>query len=70
VIARGHARQPHHRGRARRSCARRARGVRLEGPLARIKSDALGIKTEDFENQKVDADRLYTGYFEVTVPRR
>ncbi len=29
---------------------------------ARIKADALGIKTEDFTNQKVDADRLYTGY--------
>ena len=28
---------------------------------ARIKSDALGIVTEDFENQKVDADRLYYG---------
>lgn len=28
---------------------------------ARIKSDSLGIGTEDFENQKVDADRLYTG---------
>jgi len=35
---------------------------------ARIKSDALGIRTEDFENQKVDADRLYTGYVELTVP--
>jgi PhoH-like ATPase len=32
---------------------------------ARIKSDALGIKTEDFENQKVDADRLYSGYIAV-----
>mgnify|MGYP001417495330 CR=1 FL=1 len=29
---------------------------------ARIKSDSLGIITEDFENQKVDADRLYMGY--------
>jgi len=29
---------------------------------ARIKADALGIKTEDFTNQKVDADKLYTGY--------
>jgi PhoH-like ATPase len=28
----------------------------------RIKSDALGIRTEDFENQKVDADHLYSGY--------
>ncbi|MAY75507.1 MAG: phosphate starvation-inducible protein PhoH [Phycisphaerae bacterium] len=35
---------------------------------ARIKSDALGIKTEDFENQKVDADRLYDGYRDATVP--
>jgi PhoH-like ATPase len=32
---------------------------------ARIKSDALGIKTEDFTNQKVDADKLYTGYHTV-----
>ncbi|MFI4898852.1 MAG: PhoH family protein [Phycisphaerales bacterium JB059] len=36
---------------------------------ARIKSDALGIRTEDFENQKVDADRLYTGYIEIVAPR-
>ena len=36
---------------------------------ARIKSDALGIRTEDFENQKVDADRLYTGYRELNAPR-
>ncbi len=35
---------------------------------ARIKSDALGIETQDFEAQKVDADRLYTGYVELTVP--
>lgn len=35
---------------------------------ARIKSDALGIHTEDFENQKVDADRLYVGYTTVDVP--
>src|SRR4051812_24042300 len=34
---------------------------------ARIKSDALGIPTEDFEAQKVDFDRLYTGYRELTV---
>jgi PhoH-like ATPase len=31
----------------------------------RIKSDALGIKTEDFEAQKVDFERLYTGWREV-----
>ena len=35
---------------------------------ARIKSDALGIRTEDFENQKVDAERLYTGFLTATVP--
>ncbi|MDX2016234.1 MAG: PhoH family protein [Planctomycetota bacterium] len=35
---------------------------------ARIKSDALGIRTEDFENQKVDADRLYTGQITRNVP--
>ncbi len=29
---------------------------------ARIKADSLGVNTEDFQNQKVDADRLYTGY--------
>src|SRR5689334_2398574 len=29
---------------------------------ARIKSDALGITTQDFENQKVDADKLYIGF--------
>src|SRR5688572_10052161 len=34
---------------------------------ARIKSDALGLVTEDFEAQKVDFERLYTGYREVDV---
>ncbi|HOI54260.1 MAG TPA: PhoH family protein [Phycisphaerae bacterium] len=34
---------------------------------ARIKSDSLGIKTMDFEKQKVDFERLYTGYREVAV---
>ncbi|MBN2581794.1 MAG: PhoH family protein [Planctomycetes bacterium] len=34
---------------------------------ARIKSDSLGIKTMDFEKQKVDFERLYTGYREVEV---
>lgn len=28
----------------------------------RIKSDALGLAAEDFENQKVDVDQLYSGY--------
>ena len=34
----------------------------------RIRSDALGIPTEDFEAQKVDADRLYRGYVNLDVP--
>jgi PhoH-like ATPase len=34
---------------------------------ARIKSDALGIRTMDFEKQKVDFDRIYMGYREVEV---
>ncbi len=34
---------------------------------ARIKSDALGIRTEDFENQKVDAETLYTGFLSAKV---
>jgi PhoH-like ATPase len=32
---------------------------------ARIKSDALSIVTEDFENQKVDGDRLFSGWIEL-----
>lgn len=32
---------------------------------ARIKSDSLGIKSEDFLNQQVDADKLYTGFIEL-----
>ena len=34
----------------------------------RIKADALGVPAEDFEAQKVDSDRLYRGYEELTVP--
>jgi PhoH-like ATPase len=34
---------------------------------ARIKSDSLGVRTEDFENQKVDARRLNTGFLELDV---
>lgn len=34
---------------------------------ARIKGDALGLLAEDFENQKVDFDHLYTGYREMAV---
>ncbi len=36
---------------------------------ARIKSDALSITSEDFANQKVDAERLYTGALHVTAAR-
>jgi len=32
---------------------------------ARIKSDSLGVRSEDFLNQQVDADRLYTGYLDL-----
>ena len=35
---------------------------------ARIKSDALGIKTMDFEKEKVDFDTLYSGWREVASP--
>lgn len=34
---------------------------------ARIKADALGITTEDFENQKVDAGSLYNGFITLDV---
>lgn len=34
----------------------------------RIKSDALGITTMDFEKEKVNIDRLYTGWREIRVP--
>jgi PhoH-like ATPase len=34
---------------------------------ARIKADAIGIKAEDFQNQKVDFEHLYTGYREAKV---
>lgn len=35
---------------------------------ARIKSDAMGLPAEDFEAQKVDFERLYTGWRELSVP--
>ena len=35
---------------------------------ARIKADALRLVAEDFEAQKVDFDKLYTGYREAIVP--
>jgi PhoH-like ATPase len=34
---------------------------------ARIKSDSLGLTSEDFENQKVDYETLYAGYREIPV---
>lgn len=34
---------------------------------ARIKSDALGLVAEDFEAQKVDFERLYSGWRELSV---
>lgn len=34
---------------------------------ARIKSDSLGLLAEDFEAQKVDFERLYTGWREMAV---
>jgi len=37
---------------------------------ARIKADSLGIQSEDFRNQRVDADRLYTGYMELATSRK
>ena len=37
---------------------------------ARIKSDALGLAAEDFEAQKVDFEKLYTGYREASVPAK
>jgi len=35
---------------------------------ARIKADALGIPSEDFRNQKVNFDELYTGWTTLDVP--
>ncbi|MGD0390690.1 MAG: PhoH family protein [Tepidisphaeraceae bacterium] len=37
---------------------------------ARIKSDAMGLVAEDFEAQKVDFERLYTGWRELAVPAK
>ncbi len=34
---------------------------------ARIKADALGIESQDFESQKVDFDSLYKGWLEVGI---
>ncbi|NLI79221.1 MAG: PhoH family protein [Candidatus Riflebacteria bacterium] len=37
---------------------------------ARIKADALGIPTQDFETNKVHIDELYPGWREVVLPAR
>ncbi len=37
---------------------------------ARLKSDALGLETMDFEKQKVNFDELYTGFRQITVTPR
>ena len=37
---------------------------------ARVKADALGIKAVDFEKQKVDMDRLYSGWKEALVDKK
>ncbi|MBU4199172.1 MAG: PhoH family protein [Verrucomicrobia bacterium] len=37
---------------------------------ARLKSDALGIETMDFEKQKVNFDDLFTGYRKLAVSRK
>ena len=35
---------------------------------ARVKGDALGIPVEDYEAEKVDADWLYSGFADITLP--
>ncbi len=37
---------------------------------ARIKADALGIQSEDFETNKVAIDELYTGWREIVIPAK
>jgi PhoH-like ATPase len=37
---------------------------------ARVKADALGIKAQDFEKEKVDIDTLYTGWRELKLPEK
>ncbi len=36
---------------------------------ARVKADAIGIESQDFEREKVNFDELFTGYAETVVPR-
>ena len=35
---------------------------------ARIKGDALGITSQDYENQKINIDELYRGWRSLTMP--
>jgi PhoH-like ATPase len=37
---------------------------------SRIKADALGVPTEDFETNKIAVDELYSGWREVVLPAR
>jgi len=37
---------------------------------ARVKADAVGIESEDFEREKVNFDELFTGYTEAVIPRQ
>ncbi len=34
----------------------------------RLKADALGVQVEDFENQRINFDELFSGYRELSVP--
>lgn len=34
----------------------------------RLKADALGVQVEDFENQRVNFDELFSGYREINIP--
>ncbi len=37
---------------------------------SRIKADALGVPTEDFETNKIDIDELYLGWEEIILPAK
>ncbi|MDD5504083.1 MAG: PhoH family protein [Candidatus Omnitrophica bacterium] len=36
---------------------------------ARVKADAIGIKAMDFEKEKIDFDKLYTGWRKISMPK-
>ncbi|MBM4049917.1 MAG: PhoH family protein, partial [Planctomycetes bacterium] len=54
------------------ACGLHTRGQRVifvsKDINARIKADALGLSVMDFEKQKVDFEKLYAGWREMTVP--